>query len=75
MQRGRKEFHNLPLSRLENMLPENMFCRVHRSYLVNTHAISAIRHFRTQRVVMVGGHRVPVSRRLWKGLLNNLDTL
>jgi DNA-binding LytR/AlgR family response regulator len=75
MQRGSKEVHNLPLCRIENMLPENMFCRVHRSYLVNTHAISAIRHFRTQRVVLVGGHRVPVSRRLWRDLLDNLDKL
>jgi two-component system, LytTR family, response regulator len=75
MKKGRKEVLNLPLTRIESMLPENTFCRVHRSYLVNANAISAIRYFRTQLLAFVEGHRVPVSRRHGRNLLDSLNTL
>lgn len=75
MKKGRKEVLNLPLTNIESILPENMFCRVHRSYLVNSNAISAIRYYRNQLLAFVEGHRIPVSRRQGKNLLDSLDTL
>lgn len=75
MRKGRKEMLNLPLVRIENMLPENKFCRVNRNYLVNSDAITAIRYYRNKLVAFVGEHRIPVSRRQGKNLLDNLDPL
>ena len=71
MKKGRKEVLNLPLTRIESMLPGNTFSRVHRSYLVNSDAISAIRYYRNQLLAFVEEHRIPVSRRQGKHLFNN----
>jgi len=75
MKNRRQEVLDIPLVRIENVLPDGMFCRVHRSYLVNTCAISEFRYYRTQLLAIVHGYRIPVSRRRGRILLDNLDSL
>lgn len=73
MKNHQKMVFDIPLIRIEKMLPENMFCRVHRCYLVNLNAISALRYFRTRLMAIVHDKSIPVSRRFGRDLLDNLD--
>jgi len=75
MNNRKQEVLDIPLVKLENILPPGLFCRVHRSYLVNSRAISELRYYRTQLLAIVHGYRIPVSRRRGKDLLDNLDIL
>ena len=74
MKNRRQEILDIPLVRIEEILPEGMFCRVHRSYLVNVFAISEFRYYRTQLLAIVHGYRIPVSRRRGRVLMDNLDS-
>jgi two-component system, LytTR family, response regulator len=71
----KQEILDVPLARLEKILPRGQFCRVHRSYLVNTSAISEFRYYRNQLLAIVHDYRIPVSRRKRKMLMDNLDFL
>ncbi len=73
MKNKRQEILDIPLVRIEDILPEGLFYRVHRSYLVNINAISEFRYYRNQLLAIVHGYRIPVSRRRGKILLGNLD--
>lgn len=75
MKNRQQEIIDIPLIRVEDMLPKGMFCRVHRNYLVNKDAISEFRYYRTQLLAIVHGYRIPVSRRRGRMLLDNLDLL
>jgi DNA-binding LytR/AlgR family response regulator len=72
---NRREVLDLPMAKIEHMLPSGMFCRVHRNYLVNTNFVSAFRYCRNQLLAIVCGYPVPVSRRCGKILMGNLDVL
>ena len=65
----------LPLKRIEELLPAGRFRRVHRSYLVNMDAVSALRYYRTQMLAEINDYRIPVSRRQGKALLSCLNQL
>lgn len=75
MKNRQQEIIDIPLIRIEKMLPEGMFFRVHRNYLVNKASISALRYYRTQLLAIVHDYRIPVSRRRGRILLENLDLL
>ncbi|KRC32444.1 LytTR family DNA-binding domain-containing protein [Oerskovia sp. Root22] len=53
-----------PLSDLEERWAAAGFLRVHRSYLVDRSAVTAVRLGGAHPVVVVAGHEVPVSRRM-----------
>ena len=75
LKNGERKLLKSSLSRLEKILPADQFYRIHRCYLVNTGEISAFRHFRDQYLAIIQDHRIPVSRRMRKKILDNLDTL
>ncbi len=75
MSNRKQELLDLPLVRIEQLLPPGYFCRVHRNYLVNINAISEFRHYRDQFFAYVRGYRIPVSRRRKRILLKGLDVL
>ncbi|GAA4723337.1 LytTR family DNA-binding domain-containing protein [Brevibacillus fulvus] len=59
-----KGFHKSPLSELEWLLPDELFIRVHRSYIVNPHYIAEIHpdYHSTFLLVMKDQQRIPVSQ-------------
>ncbi len=75
MRNRQQEIIDLPLNRIEAMLPDNKFSRIHRSYLVNMEAVSAFRYYGTQMLAFVQDYRIPVSRRRGKALLGRLNCL
>ncbi len=75
MKNRQQEIIDLSLNSIEAMLPVDKFSRVHRSYLVNMEAVSALRYYGTQLLACVQDYRIPVSRRKGKALLGSLDCL
>lgn len=75
MKNKKQEVLAVPLVKIERMLPPGLFCRVHRNYLVNINAVSEFRHYRDQYFAFASGYRIPVSRRMKKILMDNLDIL
>ena len=75
MKNRRQEVIDMPLVRIEGILPPGAFCRVHRNYLVNADSIYEFRHYRDQFFAYVHGYRIPVSRRRKKILMSSLDLL
>jgi two-component system LytT family response regulator len=61
-----------PLSEYEEILPEEIFFRVHRSFLVNCKHISAIENSDANQAVSVANYSVPVSRRRFAALVEFL---
>lgn len=53
---------------LSQWLPEEFFIRINRSYLVN---IRSIRKVATDKVQVVNGHVLPMSRNLYKEVMNH----
>lgn len=47
----------MTLKAMEEKLPADKFCRIHKSYIVNVHKISVIK----RDVAVVGNHEIPVS--------------
>ncbi len=52
-----------PLSDYEELLPANLFFRIHRSYLINCTHIKKIVNDGTSQVIMRGDEHLPISRR------------
>lgn len=75
MENQRQEILDIPLVKIEFLLPPEHFFRVHRNYLVNMNAISELRYYRTQFFAFIHDYRIPVSRRKKKILMNSLDVL
>lgn len=73
MKGRRQEVIDMSLVKVENMLPEGMFYRVHRSYLVNLDALLELRYYRSHLLALVGNYQIPVSRRRGKDLMDSLD--
>jgi two-component system LytT family response regulator len=63
-----------PLSDYEELLPADLFYRVHRSYLINCSHIKKIVSDGTSQVVMKNDLVIPVSRRRYTALINFLQT-
>ncbi len=62
-----------PLSEYEELLPDNVFCRIHRSYLVNTKHIKKISGDNANQVMMNNGLLIPISRRRYASLIEFLE--
>jgi two-component system LytT family response regulator len=63
-----------PLSDYEELLPDDIFYRVHRSYLVNCARIKKILNDGSNQIVVEGNRTLPVSRRRLASLLDFLAT-
>ncbi len=63
-----------PLSDYEEMLPTEMFFRIHRSYLANCHHLKKITNDGTPQIILNGNFTLPVSRRRYHLLLDFLKT-
>jgi two-component system LytT family response regulator len=61
-----------PLAGYEEILPEEMFYRVHRSYLVNCRHIVKVTNDESHHVLMKGDHTIPISRRRYTSLMEFL---
>jgi two-component system LytT family response regulator len=61
-----------PLSNYEEILPADIFFRVHRSYLVNCMHIKNILYDNSNQVIMTGDLVLPVSRRRFTAMLDFL---
>ncbi len=75
MKNGSNEVIDLPLGRIESMLVDRHFFRVHRSYLVNLSRIRELRIKENRLHIRMRGHDLPVSRRKKRQLLDLLGAL
>lgn len=62
------------ISEYEDMLPNTMFFRIHKSYLVNCSHIKKIHKDDSLNITMHPAYTVPVSRRRFAGLVEFLQT-
>ena len=56
------------MTSIENTLPDNIFFRVHKSYLINLNYIDQI----SANKVVIKGHEIPISRNKKEELFNNV---
>lgn len=63
-----------PLSDYEAMLPEALFYRIHRSFLINCKHIKRIVNEANSQVIMKNDLAIPVSRRRYASLIDYLKT-
>jgi DNA-binding LytR/AlgR family response regulator len=59
------------ITRVEKLLPENEFCRIHRGYIVSLKAITGFNHSK----VHIQGKDLPISEQYRKLLLKSVITL
>jgi two-component system, LytTR family, response regulator len=62
------------ISDYEDMLPTDLFYRIHKSFLINTNHINQIHRDESSSLTMSHGTNVPVSRRRFSSLLEFLQT-
>ena len=60
---------NIKLKDIVDKLPEQNFCQVHRSYVVNLHYIDKL----DSQVLEIEGRNIPISRTFQKDLYSRLD--
>lgn len=63
-----------PLSDYEELLPPDLFYRIHRSYLINCSHIMKILNDGSNQIIMKGDINLPVSRRRYMSLIEFLET-
>lgn len=63
-----KEITYSPLKSLLEFLPDNLFIQVHRSYIVQTSKVQAIKG----NMLIIGTHKIPIARNLRDEVLNAL---
>ncbi len=63
-----------PLSDYEELLPSDLFFRIHRSYVINCAQIKQITNDGSNQVIMKDNLNIPVSRRRYASLLQFLET-
>lgn len=59
------------LKEFEEILPEEVFIRIHKSFIVNLELISTI----SPKELCVGGEKVPVGRTYYQTLINGIQKL
>ncbi len=72
---GINEVIDLPMIRVEALLKNRSFFRIHRSYLVNLRRIKELEIRDKQLLIRMRGHHLPVSRRRKKQLLDMLGAV
>lgn len=63
-----------PLSEYEELLPDTLFYRIHRSFLINCKHIKKIVNETSSQVIMKNDLAIPVSRRRYASLIHFLET-
>lgn len=60
---GKKHLKQMTMKYLTTALPENQFCRIHRSYIVNIHQINLLEAYAKDAYVALlnNGEKIPVS--------------
>lgn len=66
---GQKIVTLLSLAKIQEILPEHQFLRIHRSYIVNLDKVNFIQN----NVVSIGEHEVPISKSQKKNFLQFID--
>lgn len=66
---------DLPMTRIEELLKDRYFFRIHRSYLVNLRRVREMEIKNKQLLIRMRGHALPVSRRKKKQLLDLLGAV
>jgi len=61
----------MTIGRVEKLLPQDQFCRIHRGYIVALRAITGFNHSK----VHIQGKDLPISEQYKKVLLNRVITL
>jgi DNA-binding LytR/AlgR family response regulator len=64
---------SVPLRNIESQLPDNMFFRVHRSFVVNLQKIDAISEH--HEYLTIHSHKIPVSRRSKEEVVKRLKMI
>lgn len=64
-----------PLSDYEDLLPKDVFYRIHRSYLINCRHIKKIFHDGSNQISVGQGTMLPISRRRYPLLIDFLEKL
>lgn len=59
------------LKEYEELLPDDMFFRTHKSHIVNLNSIEAYRK-EDERLILISGQEIPVARRRKKALLDRI---
>ena len=75
MKNGSNEVVDLPMARIEELLKDRYFFRIHRSYLVNLKRIKELEIKNKQLLIRMRGHHLPVARRRKKQLLDLLGAV
>jgi DNA-binding LytR/AlgR family response regulator len=65
---NRKILSYLTLSNMETALPENLFLKIHKSYIVSIQQVEKI----TSESVWIGSYELPISRSLKDGVLEKI---
>ena len=68
-----KYFLSTTLLKIESQLPENLFVRIHRSFVVNLKKIDSIGESHTYLTIQ--GKQLPISRRMKDGVLKHLKLI
>ena len=73
--KGNKLISSMTISRYEKVLDENIFFRVHKSYIINTrHHLKEFNRHDGNVAIMDSGISIPVSRRKLTGFINAIKT-
>ncbi len=72
---GSNEVIDYPLGALEELLKDQPFFRIHRSYLVNLKRLKELEIKDNRLMVKIRGHELPVSRRRKRELLDILGAV
>ncbi len=64
-----REITGIPLRQFGEILPQNSFIQVHRSYIVNIHKIEAV----AGNQLKVGGKMIPIGRNQREDIMNTLN--
>ena len=73
--KGNKLISSMTIARYEKVLDENIFFRVHKSYIINTrHHLKEFNRHDGNVAIMDSGVSIPVSRRKLTGFINAIKT-
>ncbi|TVR43200.1 MAG: LytTR family transcriptional regulator [Bacteroidia bacterium] len=72
---GANEVIDYPLGALEELLRDQPFFRIHRSFLVNLKRLKELEIRNNKLLVKIRGHELPVSRRKKRQLLDILGAV
>ena len=75
IENGKRIIASKPLKHFDELLPEDLFFRIHQSHLVNLHNIKRFNHSDGGTVMMENGLELPVSRRRKELLMRRLSEL